>query len=103
VAVDAEAAGDDRHPGVEAPLALERRQRPQGPGEGLLGDLLGLVRIADALLAESGQAGEIAAIQRVERRWITFLEAFDQCPVSDQVDVVDTKRHVWLPDLDWMR
>jgi S-adenosylmethionine:tRNA ribosyltransferase-isomerase len=29
------------------------------------------------------------------------LEAFDERPVTDQVDVIDTKRHVWLPDLDW--
>jgi S-adenosylmethionine:tRNA ribosyltransferase-isomerase len=29
------------------------------------------------------------------------LETFDERPVTDQVDVIDTKRHAWLPDLDW--
>ena len=79
--VGAGAAGDRQQPGAGAGVAPERRQRPVGPEEDLLGDVVGLLP-ADQLRAEAphlalappdpGREGNVVAVLSGE---VSFLFA----------------------------
>jgi hypothetical protein len=99
VVVDAEAPGDHRHPRIEPALAAQRRQCPEGAGEGLLRDLFRLEAVTDPLQAEPLQAAEIPAVQQVERAGIALLKAFHERAIPLQIHVVYTKRQSSLPEL----
>ena len=86
--VDAEPLRDDGHPRIEATLPGEGRHRPQRSDEGLLGELLGDVLVADPPLAVAVQPVEVAPVQIVERVRITGLVALHQITVTLEIDIV---------------
>src|SRR5688500_6298546 len=78
VMIDAQARGDDGHPGIELALAIEAGQSLERLDERLLGELLGLGPVADAPLAERPQTVEIAAVEVVEGRRVARLPSLDE-------------------------
>ena len=92
--VDAQVVGDDGEPRVEAALTGERGQRPPGPGEGLLDDVLGLVRLVEALDAVTEQPTPVADVERVEGPAVPGLAALDQVAVALEVALPVVRRTV---------
>ncbi|MDA8268437.1 MAG: hypothetical protein M0013_08715 [Actinomycetota bacterium] len=113
--VDALVGGDHRQPRVEAPLAGEVGERPPRLRERLLGSVLRLVLVAEALEAEPEEPAVVAPVEDVEGGRITGLAPFDELTIppdvhvavagfadvhqaignhTDKVDVVASERHV---------
>ncbi len=85
--VDTLIGGDHRQPRVEAPLAGEVGKGPPCLRKRLLGSVLRLVLVAEALEAEPEEPAMVAPVEDVEGGRITGLAPFDELPIPPDVDV----------------